>query len=423
MIESGYREHVPDEPRVRLVESVERAALAIRYVLVVTIGTLYFTRLLEGETSDVVAIGAIVLLHNVLAHWVLATKRTWFFFSVWNVAIYFAEATTIVYRTGADSGEGFIVYLFLIIGASAYLGSFSRVMFFTGACFLMYLVLLAVEWRLHSFSVSYGILAIKAMSIVLCGWLTGWIASVIRQTERSASERARDLLSSESTLRTILNSAANPIVVFDRQEFLTEANARACRFLGLPRERLLGERFKRFVFDDGTWPNKMSTLRSRGAYAGEEIFLNADGAESSVSLRIRSYERDGERYYVAVWHDISEQKALNAATSAANLKIASLNEELEQLGRVREDYMQAVTKQLRSPLTAVYGYVNMLLDEELGDVTDDQRHALHACRRAILRAFSIMEKGHDDFILSSTHVTGVSPSKIERPAPADHERD
>lgn len=381
-----------DEPRVNAVVRVERTALVFRYFIYLVVGGLYLSGSLPGEFLNFLVITAAVLLHNGLVHAVLRSKRYPLFFSWWNLAIYHVEASLIVALTGPDSGEGYIVFLLYIIGASAYMRTFRGMAAVTVLCSVTYIALLLMEWQLHGISVTFATLTIKVLAIVACGLLMARVASILWHTEERAFDQAQALQSSESTLRTILNHAANPIVVFDEEEFMSEANERAGTFLNCSPDALLGQRFRKFVFDDGTWPNKMATLRQRGEYFGEEIFVDEEGDEHTVELRVRSYLRGGKAFFVAVWHDISEQKGLNEATRLANEHVERLSRELAQLGEFRSEFMSAITKSLRSPLSAVLGYVEMLLDEELGDITEEQRKALQTCRRSATRMFKFMSE-------------------------------
>lgn len=218
---------------------------------------------------------------------------------------------------------------------------------------------------------------------------------MLRDVEGEARNRAEELLASEATLRTILDHTADPIVVFNEQEFVTEANNRACAFLGTKRDALIGKRFRNFVFDDGTLPNKLARLRARGEYHGEQILVNALGDERTVDIHVRSYVLERQRYFVAVMHDMTERKDLHEATQLANARLKRLNEELSRVHELRAGFLETVAERFRSPLTAVLGYVEMLIEEELGSLNADQREALHVCRRGVLRAFELVEQSLD----------------------------
>ena len=55
-----------------------------------------------------------------------------------------------------------------------------------------------------------------------------------------------------------------------------------------------------------------------------------------------------------------------------------------------------VSQKLRSPLTAILGYMDLLLDEELGELLPEQRKSLQTCRRSTLRIFKLLDESFGD---------------------------
>jgi len=70
------------------------------------------------------------------------------------------------------------------------------------------------------------------------------------------------------------------------------------------------------------------------------------------------------------------------------LQNARLLEEVRAASALKSEFVGAVSHELRSPLNIVLGYVEMLLDEALGPLTDEQRDAL---RRTDLQASTLLE--------------------------------
>jgi HAMP domain-containing protein len=51
-------------------------------------------------------------------------------------------------------------------------------------------------------------------------------------------------------------------------------------------------------------------------------------------------------------------------------------QKLKELDRMKEDFMSSVTHELRSPLTAIKGYINLMLEGRAGPLTDRQKEFL-----------------------------------------------
>jgi signal transduction histidine kinase len=57
-------------------------------------------------------------------------------------------------------------------------------------------------------------------------------------------------------------------------------------------------------------------------------------------------------------------------------EIDSRNEQLRQLDRVKDDFVASVSHELRTPLTSIRGYLELVLDGEAGDLTEEQHQFL-----------------------------------------------
>jgi len=229
-----------------------------------------------------------------------------------------------------------------------------------------------------------------------CGWIMHQLGRLLRQTEADAARRARELLSSEATLRTILDNTAEPIVVYGDNEFVAEANRRACTFFGLPRESLVGRRFREFLFDDGLLPDRMDATRRTGEFHDEMLVVRPDGNERSVDMHIHSFIRDRRRFFVAMFRDITEQKDLQDAQRQAKEQLETANRELQRVNALRDDFYTTVARRLRSPLSAILGFIDMLLDEEMGELGSEQRGALQSCRRSARRVLDMVDEAFEN---------------------------
>ncbi|MCB9615461.1 MAG: hybrid sensor histidine kinase/response regulator [Sandaracinus sp.] len=72
-------------------------------------------------------------------------------------------------------------------------------------------------------------------------------------------------------------------------------------------------------------------------------------------------------------------------------ELATANERLEELARLRREFLQNVSHELATPMTPVVGYLKLLLDEELGPLTDLQRKCLVSIERSTRRLRSVTD--------------------------------
>jgi signal transduction histidine kinase len=89
----------------------------------------------------------------------------------------------------------------------------------------------------------------------------------------------------------------------------------------------------------------------------------------------RASLRLGSEHAGHVWHvrDITERKRVER-------ELARQNDELRSLDRMKDDFVALVTHELRSPVTSIVGYADVLLDDE-SSLSDEQLRCLQVVRR------------------------------------------
>lgn len=99
----------------------------------------------------------------------------------------------------------------------------------------------------------------------------------------------------------------------------------------------------------------------------EYRFITRSGQVKWVSHSWSPIKRDGEvSLIVSVIRDITEKRA-------AEERLRRAHAELERAYQLQNQFLNSVTHEIRTPMTAVKGYAEMLLDEIAGPLNDDQR--------------------------------------------------
>ena len=65
-------------------------------------------------------------------------------------------------------------------------------------------------------------------------------------------------------------------------------------------------------------------------------------------------------------------------------------ERLSELSQMKANFISNVSHELRTPLTHVKGYLELLVTESLGSITDEQRHALLVSQKSAARLEEIV---------------------------------
>jgi len=374
---------------------VETVLAAVRYLMVILYGTLAYQGNAPFSTIPLVLLCVSFLAHNTFVHYIHFRRRQTLYLGNANLTIHIAQSTLLVTLTGAESSPFCILYFFLLLAQVLYAPHFRRTYAVMLLCAVAFTVAVFLRWMLWRQAPALLPLLVTYFGLFMCYELIRSLANLLYTIELGLQARAQELASSKATLRTILDAADGPIVVYDDNEFISEVNERACEFLQCPRETLLGMRFRHFFFDDGTLPGKLATLKARGEYQGEVIAVLPEGDELNVTISVRSYMREGRRFFVALLHDITEQKHLQEATRNANIQLEKINRELQQVDTLRNEFFSTISQRLRSPLSAILGYTDLLLNEELGELNAPQRKALQTCRRSVSRVFGLVDEAFE----------------------------
>ena len=100
------------------------------------------------------------------------------------------------------------------------------------------------------------------------------------------------------------------------------------------------------------------------------------------------------------------------ATRLANENLAQLNRELRQVDQMKREFFNTVSVRMRSPVAAILGYADMLLADELGELSPEQRKAVQTCRRSAQR---LLEMVDDAIEIGSHQPPGIAETAATKP--------
>jgi signal transduction histidine kinase/FixJ family two-component response regulator len=167
--------------------------------------------------------------------------------------------------------------------------------------------------------------------------------------QQSESERLK--------LETILTQTENAVIVIDLEGRILLVNSSARRIFSLPDEtegRLAKEVFRN--------PKLSALIQSESTIAmREEIELDDGRYFNAVRTPIEGVGQ------AVVMHDISH---------------------LRELDRIKSDFVTTVSHDLRSPLTAILGYVDLI--ERTGEINDQQQEFIERVRLSVEQITSLV---------------------------------
>ncbi|MBI4425187.1 MAG: response regulator [Elusimicrobia bacterium] len=157
-----------------------------------------------------------------------------------------------------------------------------------------------------------------------------------------------------SLLQVIVHST-DGIVIVDHNGVVRFANPAAGSILGRPAAALLGEPFG--------FPVMEGRVTEIGLQAG------SGASPAAAEMRVAATVWLGENAYIVTLRDITRLKQTTQGLVAANQRL----KELEEVDRLKTQFVSNVSHELRTPLTVIISGANNLLGDVFGELAPDQR--------------------------------------------------
>jgi PAS domain S-box-containing protein len=124
----------------------------------------------------------------------------------------------------------------------------------------------------------------------------------------------------------------------------------------------------------------------------ETVRRRKDGALIDVSLTLSPLvDASGKVIGAsAIARDVTRRKQTEAERERLLRELEAQNERLLELDRLKDEFVALVSHELRTPLTSIRGYLELLLEGEAGELTDDQRQFLGVVERNAHRLLALV---------------------------------
>jgi PAS domain S-box-containing protein len=208
-------------------------------------------------------------------------------------------------------------------------------------------------------------------------------------TARKLAEEAR------LELAAIVESSPDAIIGTDLDERVTSWNLGAKRLFGYDASEVIGQNFTFLVPEDRK--HERASLVARAA-AGEAIIgfetirMRKDGAPIDVSVTISAVTDSSDAVIgvATITQDITARKQTEGERQRLLHELEAQNERLLELDRLKDEFVALVSHELRTPLTSIRGYLELLLEGEAGELTDEQRQFLGVVERNAHRLLALV---------------------------------
>jgi PAS domain S-box-containing protein len=237
-------------------------------------------------------------------------------------------------------------------------------------------------------------------------------------------------------LAAIVESSEDAIMAASLDGTLTSWNSGAERMLGYTAEEVIGRPVTILAPPDlKTEPrtNFEKVLAGKEIKTLETVRQRKDGTLIDVSFTY-SPLLDAEGKIVgasAIAQDITERRRADAERERLLEELAEQNERLRELDRLKDEFVALVSHELRTPLTSIRGYLELVLEGEAGELTDEQRQFLGVVERNAHRLLALVgdllflaqiEAGKLSLEIGAVDLASIAADTVEAARPLADEK-
>ena len=245
------------------------------------------------------------------------------------------------------------------------------------------------------------------LAIVLIVMFAWGMDRVHRRAHRTFAERVRaaallerstqELARQHAYLDALIASTPVAIAVLDDQRVVRSVNAAFETLFGYSAGEVVGAGIDALIVPDSlrSESSDLETRVRRGEIVRVEVErMRKDGRHIQVRLSAAAVKAAADGALVALYEDISDRKAAEAAMREAR-------DLAERVARARSAFLANMSHEIRTPMNAVLGFVELVLDTELGP---EQRRALELVRTSSEALLTILNDILDYSKIEAEHL-------------------
>lgn len=192
---------------------------------------------------------------------------------------------------------------------------------------------------------------------------------------KSAKGCLEDELKVKAVYEQVFENASEGLAAFNERGEVVFANPKALDLVGYPKQELYGVSFASILDIRSV---RRVLRRRRG---GESVPFDVNVRTHEGQSRLLSVSLNDspicEGLYVAAFHDETERRSMERELTETKAVLEKANDRLRQMDRIRAEFLNTATHELRIPVTIVNGYCTLLRDMGIENLTGQQKEFLH----------------------------------------------
>ncbi len=227
-------------------------------------------------------------------------------------------------------------------------------------------------------------------------------------------------------LSATLDAAGEAFAVIDEAGQILWLNAQAERYFGRKRLEVHGQNFTLLMASESRaaatalLDQLKSDASEKGQLRGECVGRSTDGSSLPLEMRIAKLD---DRQLAVVWRDLSAQRSIER-------ELAQARRQAVRVGDQQPDFLANVSHQIRTPLNAILGFAEIMMDERFGSLGNarykDYLKDIHASGTQVisliddLTDLSRIEAGRLDLRLGAIDINKVIADCVTQAHPLAH---
>ena len=237
-------------------------------------------------------------------------------------------------------------------------------------------------------------------------------------------------------LAAIVESSDDAITSADLDGIVTSWNKGAEQMFGYTAEEMVGHSGSVLVPEGDTTDSntRIAAVVEMGEGRFEVTRRRKDGALIDIAVTMSAVRNnEGEVVGVAaIAQDITDRRRLEQEREEFTRELEVRNERLLELDRLKDEFVALVSHELRTPLTSIRGYLELVLDGEAGEVTDEQRQFLGVVERNANRLLELVgdllflaqiEAGKLSLEVGAVDLAAVAAESVETARPLAEDKE
>ena len=196
---------------------------------------------------------------------------------------------------------------------------------------------------------AFAFLGTFVISIFVAAIMASFIAGGFRSTTKS-------LWKERNKISLIISDLPDGIIITDEFGKISFINKTIESLFNIKKEMVIGERITRTMVDEKPKLAPLYTILKERVPPGEKIEINMEQYLKTFQiLDIHLHDEGKSMGAVRILHDISREKTIS---------------------RLKSEFISIAAHQLRTPLSAIKWTLRMMLDKDVGSVTEEQEKFL-----------------------------------------------